>query len=76
LAGWTPTLRQAQKLELAYKAEVRMSLEVATIPRCAECDARWLPTDDERWSSYLTDDEPPELAFFCPECRDRESSDD
>jgi hypothetical protein len=25
-----------------------------------------LPTDEERWSAYLTDDEPLELAFFCP----------
>jgi hypothetical protein len=23
----------------------------------AECDARWLPDDEERWSAYLTDDE-------------------
>jgi hypothetical protein len=29
-----------------------------------------------RWSAYLTDDEPPELAFSCPECADREFGDD
>jgi hypothetical protein len=34
-----------------------------TGPSCAECDARWLPADEERWEAYLTDDEPPELAF-------------
>jgi hypothetical protein len=28
--------------------------------------------DGERWEAYLTDDEPPELAFFCPECAERE----
>jgi hypothetical protein len=27
----------------------------------------WLPADDERWEAYLTDDEPPELAFYCPD---------
>jgi hypothetical protein len=31
---------------------------VAIIPRCAECDALWLPADEDRWSAYLTDDEP------------------
>jgi hypothetical protein len=45
---------------------------VALIPQCVECEARWLPADGERWSAYLTDDEPPELAFYCPDCRDRE----
>jgi hypothetical protein len=30
---------------------------VALIPRCTECDALWLPDDEERWSAYLTDDE-------------------
>jgi hypothetical protein len=46
---------------------------VALIPRCAECDAIWLPADEERWEAYhLTDNEPPELAFFCPECGEQE----
>jgi hypothetical protein len=35
---------------------------VALIACCAECDAPWLPTDDE----------PPELAIFCPACAERE----
>ena len=37
---------------------------LALIPECAECGARWLPADKERWEAYLTDDEPPELAFY------------
>jgi hypothetical protein len=45
---------------------------VALFPNCAGCDARWLPADDERWHAYLTDDEPAELAFYCPECGARE----
>ena len=52
-----------------------MSAEtVALIPGCVECGARWLPTDDERWRTYLTDedDEPPALAFYCPACAARE----
>jgi hypothetical protein len=49
--------------------------QVALIPSCTECDARWLPADEERWRAYLTDDEPPELAFFCPECSEREFAD-
>jgi hypothetical protein len=36
-----------------------MHLEgVATIPRCAECEAHWLPADEARWQAWLTDDEP------------------
>lgn len=43
-----------------------MSAEnVALIPECAECGAAWLPADEDRWEAFLTDDEPPELAFFC-----------
>ncbi|HEY6607108.1 MAG TPA: hypothetical protein VIZ44_12200 [Gaiellaceae bacterium] len=45
---------------------------VALIPACAECDARWLPADEERWVAYLTDDEPAELVFYGPECAERE----
>jgi hypothetical protein len=37
-----------------------MPLErLAPIPRCAECEAAWLPADEERWQAWLTDDEPP-----------------
>jgi hypothetical protein len=50
-----------------------VSLErIALIAHCAECDALWLPADEERWSAYLTDDEPGELVFYCPECAKRE----
>jgi hypothetical protein len=48
---------------------------VALIPRCAECDAGWLPADEERWSAYLgsdTLDEPAEVVFYCPRCAERE----
>jgi hypothetical protein len=45
---------------------------VAIIPRCAECEAHWLPADQERWQAWLTDDEPPELVFYCVECAERE----
>ena len=50
-----------------------MSAEpVALMPQCGECRAVWLPADEERWEAYLTDDEPPELAFFWPDCAARE----
>jgi hypothetical protein len=48
---------------------------VAVIPLCAECGKVWLPADGAPWEAYLayvTDDEPPELAFYCPECAERE----
>jgi hypothetical protein len=48
---------------------------VALIPSSAECEAHWLPADDERWSAYHTDDEPPELAFYCSDCAEREFGD-
>jgi hypothetical protein len=47
-----------------------MSAEgVAVILQCAECRTVWLPADEERWEAYLTDDEPPELAFYLPRMR-------
>ncbi len=53
-----------------------MSAEsVAVIPRCAECDARWLPADEERWQAHLGGDdldEPPDVVFYCPQCAERE----
>jgi hypothetical protein len=45
---------------------------VALIPECGECEAHWLPADEEHWSAYLTDDEPPEVVFYCPDCAERE----
>jgi hypothetical protein len=46
------------------------------IPTCAECGALWLPDDEKRWSAYHTDDEPPEVVFYCPECAEREFGND
>jgi hypothetical protein len=46
--------------------------QTALISQCAECDALWLSGDEERWCAYLTDDEPAEVAFYCPECAERE----
>jgi hypothetical protein len=46
--------------------------QVALIPQCAECGEVWLPADRERWEAFLTDDEPPEVAFYCLECAERE----
>jgi hypothetical protein len=48
----------------------------ALIPECAECEARWLPDNAQRWSAYLTDDEPPDVVFYCPTCSEREFGDD
>jgi hypothetical protein len=48
---------------------------VALTPLCAECHARWLPADEERWRAYLGGDdldEPAERAFYCPDCAERE----
>ena len=47
----------------------------ALIPACAECEAVWLPADEARWQASLTDDEPPEVILYCPECAEREFGD-
>jgi len=50
--------------------------QVAVIPECAECERPWLSPDEDRWQAWLTcDDEPPELAFYCPVCAEREFED-
>jgi hypothetical protein len=49
--------------------------QVALIPQCVECGTVWLPADEVRWKAYLTDDEPPEFAFYCPRCAEREFRD-
>jgi hypothetical protein len=48
---------------------------VALIPSWAECDARWLPADEDRWEAWLASDsldEPPVVVFYCPACSERE----
>jgi hypothetical protein len=42
---------------------------------CQECRGSW---DDpsERWRLYLTDDDPPLSAMYCPECAEREFGSD
>ncbi len=51
-----------------------MSAEsVALIPECAEVRRPLVVgLDKERWSAFCTDDEPPELVFYCPECAEWE----
>jgi hypothetical protein len=50
--------------------------QVAVIPRCAECEAHWLPADEEHWRAYLGCDEyldgPAEVVFYFPQCAERE----
>jgi len=31
-----------------------------------------LPAEEDRWQALRTDDEPPELVFYCPACAERE----
>jgi hypothetical protein len=45
---------------------------VALIPECAGCGRRWWPLETEHWQAWLTDDEPPEVAFYCPDCAEHE----
>jgi hypothetical protein len=48
---------------------------VALIPKCVECEAAWLPADEDRWRAYLGGndlDEPPGLVFYCRGCAERE----
>ncbi len=41
--------------------------------RCCECGRLWLD-DSERWRAYLDDEG--QAVTFCPECAQREFSDD
>ena len=41
-------------------------------PAVRRVSGRVAPGAGERWQTYLTDDEPPEIAFYCPECAERE----
>jgi hypothetical protein len=47
---------------------------VAPMVECEECRRVWLSADDNRWRAYLTIDD--EIGFYCPECAEREFSDD
>jgi hypothetical protein len=38
---------------------------------CVECGAI-APPDADGWRVYRTDDEPPELAIYCPDCAEVE----
>jgi hypothetical protein len=53
-----------------------MAAENAVLtPECVECQRVWQPSDHEHWEAYpayVSDDEPPEVAFFCPDCAERE----
>jgi hypothetical protein len=63
----------ARRAETPRLAQVSAESVDASVALCAECRSVWLPVDEERWQAWLTDDEPPELAFYCPpECAERE----
>jgi hypothetical protein len=60
--------------------EAKMATEnVVLTPECVECGRVWRPSDREHWEAYLahlSDEEPPELASYCPECAEREFGSD
>lgn len=43
--------------------------------RCLECAAEWRPEETTQWRAYLTDESPPALALYCPDCAKREFAD-
>jgi hypothetical protein len=48
---------------------------VALVPTCVECEAVWLPADEERWRAYLGGDdldEPARGRVLVPRCAERE----
>jgi hypothetical protein len=47
---------------------------VTLIRQCAECAGNRLPADEAHWEAYLTDREPPDVVFYCPECEPRPPS--
>jgi hypothetical protein len=47
------------------------SVSVKPWLRCVECERPWLD-EHERWRLRATDDDPPQLAAYCPECDRRE----
>lgn len=51
-----------------------MKVDPVTVsPQCEECGKMWLPTDHEHWHAYWIDDGPEDrLAFWCPDCAERE----
>jgi hypothetical protein len=38
--------------------------------RCIECRTTW--RDRTRWRGYMTDDESPDVVFYCTDCAERE----
>jgi hypothetical protein len=57
----------------AFRHTTVSAKQAALTPPCAECGERWLAADATRWRAYLTIDD--ELAFYCPECAEREFGD-
>lgn len=49
--------------------------QLVQIPGCVECGLVWWPDVEGRFAAYFTDDEPPELAFYCSKCAEREFGD-
>jgi hypothetical protein len=48
---------------------------VALILRCTECEAAWLPADEQRWRAYPSGhdlNEPADVFFYCRRCAERE----
>jgi hypothetical protein len=68
--------RSTIKTTFSPHQEVKMAAEnVVLTPECVECHRVWRPSDREHWEAYLAylpDEELPELAFYCPDCAERE----
>jgi hypothetical protein len=64
----SPDARQEPgNLDPAVDAE-----QLAQIPICVECGLVWWPDTEDRFTAWWTDDESPELAFYCSECSERQ----
>jgi hypothetical protein len=60
-------------LALPQMTDPLESVSVRVQFSCIECDRPWL-VEQERWRLKVTDDRPPQMVAYCPECERREFS--
>jgi hypothetical protein len=79
LGGVSPTRPAGRRPPVRPPRLPRVSAKsVALIPRCVECEAAWLPADEERWQAHRGGDDldvPAEVFFYCPRWAEREFGD-
>jgi hypothetical protein len=71
-AGSRPLHGKVDYLLRQQTGELRLAVAGTGELKCQECPTMWSAAETGRWRVLLSEDDPPKVVLYCPDCASRE----